>query len=334
MTLVLQLLIQTDILSSNIKPCSPQDVLLRYENGFTRLLLKSQDSVFITLNAREYHSQSNPDFKISGTESSTSKDIHNYYYYKKLINTFQLDYTNLSVDKFLKKLSHRINREDSLLTEFIKKYNPSDEFIQWASKTITYDYANYLVNFKGYCEDNGLAIDQELFDKRLFPVNNDDAIITTWYHYHLNHYSNKYLHQDSLVINRIKKNQLADANCIILQNIVKNEESGISRNLMCYQILNNVAKESFQDFVQQIDKLPQYFDNKELKSLLSQRKQQLESNKSLTISTLDSYRMNSDVEFTEDFFSKLGEKFKDSIIYSFYAKLPCFQCSFRNNFCL
>ncbi|MEA2106858.1 MAG: TlpA disulfide reductase family protein [Bacteroidota bacterium] len=202
------------------------------------------------------------------------------------------------------------------MTEFIKEYNPSDEFIQWAGKTINYEYANYLLDFKVYCEENGLAIDhQELFDKKLFPVNDDDAIITTWYHYHINHYSNKYFHQDSLVINRIKENQLADANRIVLQNIVKNEESGISRDLMCYQILNNVAKESLQDFKQLYEKLPQYVDNKELRNLLCQRKQQLESNKSLTISTLDSYRMNSDVEFSEDFFSKLGEKFKDSIIY-------------------
>ena len=293
----------------------PQDVLLRYENGFTKLFLKPQDSVFITLNAREYHSQSNPDFKISGPESSTSKDIHNYYYYKKLINAFRLDYTNLSVDEFLEKLSHRINREDSLLTEFIKEYNPSDEFIQWANKTITYEYANYLIDFKCYCEDNGLAIDPELFDKRLFPVNDDDAIITTWYHYHLQHYARMYFQQNSFVTNLVNHKKLAEANRRVLTNIIKNEEPGISRDLMCYQILNNVAKESVEDFVQLYDELPQYIDNKELRSLLSQRKQQLASDKTLTISTLDSYRMNSDVEFSEDFFSKLGEKFKDSIIY-------------------
>ncbi|MEA2106857.1 MAG: hypothetical protein U9P82_09105 [Bacteroidota bacterium] len=66
----------------------PQDVLLRYENGFTKLFLKPKDSVFVILNARDYHSQSNPDFKIFETESSTSKDIHNYRYYRKLLNTF------------------------------------------------------------------------------------------------------------------------------------------------------------------------------------------------------------------------------------------------------
>lgn len=293
----------------------PQDVMLRYENGFTRLFLKPQDSVFVTLNAREYHSTTNPDFEISGTKSSTSKNIHNYYYYRKLLNTFSLDYSNLSVNEFLNQLSHRINKEDSLLTEFIKEYNPSDEFIQWASKTITYEYANYLIDVKYYYKDNGVNIDNELFDKKLFPVNDDDAIITLWYHYHLKHYSNKYFQQDSMVINRIKDNQLADANRIVLQNIVKNEEPGISRDLMCYQILNNVAIESLQDFIQLYDELPQYIDNKELRNLLNQRKQQLESDKTLTISTLDSYRMKSDVEFSDDFFSKLGEKFKDSIIY-------------------
>ncbi|HSH50237.1 MAG TPA: TlpA disulfide reductase family protein [Bacteroidales bacterium] len=293
----------------------PQDIMLRYENGFTKLFLKPQDSVFVTLNAREYHSKSNPDFKISGTESSTSNDIHNYQYYSKLLNTFQLDYTNLSVDEFLEQLSYRIKKEDSLLAEFINEYNPSDEFIQWAKKTITYEYANYLVDFKWYCEDNDLAIDQELFDKKLFPVDDEDAIITTWYHYHLNHYSNKYFQEDSVVINLLKDNQLAEANSTVLQNIIKNENPGVSRDLMCYQILNDVRKESLDDFLQLYDELPQYIDNKELRILLSQRRQQLESDKTLTISTLDSCRMKSDVEFSEDFFSKLGEKFKDTIIY-------------------
>ncbi len=294
----------------------PQNVLLRYENGFTRLFLKPKDSVFVTLNAPEFHSKTNPDFIISGTNSSTSNDIHNYRYYKKLLNTYQLDFTHQSVDEFLNQLSHRIKKEDSLLAEFINEYNPSDEFIQWAKKTITYEYANYLVDFKWYCEENGLAIDQEeLFDKRLFSVNDDDAIITTWYHYHLNHYSNKYFQEDSVVINLLKDNQLAEANRIVLQNIVKNEDPGVSRDLMCYRILNDVGKESLDDFLQLYDELPQYIDNKELRILLSQRRQQLESDKTLTISTLDSYRMNSDVEFSEDFFSKLGEKFKDTIIY-------------------
>ncbi|MDY6801826.1 MAG: TlpA disulfide reductase family protein [Bacteroidota bacterium] len=293
----------------------PQDIVLRYENGFTKLFLKPQDSVFVTLNAREFHSKTNPNLIISGIESSTSKDIHNYQYYRKLLNTFQLDYTHQSVNEFLNQLSNRIKQEDSLLAEFINEYNPSGEFIQWANKTITYEYANYLVDFKWYCEENGLAMGQELFDKKLFPVNDDDAIITTWYHNHLNHYSNKYFQEDSIVINLLKDNQLAEANQRVLTNIIRNEEPGISRDLMCYQILNNVAKESLIDFLQLYEELPQYINNKQLKDLLSQRKQQLESDKTLTTSTLNSFRMTSDVEFAEDFFCKLGEKFKDTIIY-------------------
>ncbi len=292
----------------------PQDVMLRYENGFTKLFLKPKDSVFVTLNAQKYHTETSPDYKISGTNSSTSKDIHKYLYYRKLFNTFQPDYTNQSVNEFIDQLNHRINREDSLLAEFIQENNPSDEFIQWANKTITYEYANYLVDFKWYCEDNGLAIDQELFDKKLFPVNDDDAIITSWYHYHLKHYSNKYFQENSVVINLLKDNQLADANRIVLQNIVKNEDSGVSRDLMCYWILDNVGKESLDDFLQLYEELPQYIDNNQLRNLLSQRKQQLESDKALTLSTLDSYRIK-EVEFSEDFFKKLAERFKDTIIY-------------------
>lgn len=217
----------TEIIDSNgnfrfeFEVLHSQDVLLKYENGFTRLFVQPSDSLVLIISPANYKNEQYPEYKITGTNSIISTDILKYLNYRE-INEFQASVKNRTLKEYLKDLKRQIAIEDSVLLAFNKTYNPSPTFLIWAEKNIRYQYANYLLEFKWFHELNKSTYDGELFDKGLFPVNDDDAIITSLYDYHLKHYSSKYFHKDTLVKMLLDEDNYLNAYRIALTNIIKN----------------------------------------------------------------------------------------------------------------
>lgn len=151
-----------------------QDVLLHYEKGYTKLYIQPSDSLTLILNAVNYKKERFPDYQISGTNSQISKEILKYLQYRN-IEEFQPIVKNKSVEEYLNDLRANIAIEDSVLSAFSKIHNPSATFLMWAEKDIIYNYANYALEFDFYHQINKSSYEGELFDKNLFPVNDDDA---------------------------------------------------------------------------------------------------------------------------------------------------------------
>ncbi len=205
--------------------------------------------------------------------------------------------------------------ENSVLSEFRKTYSPTKEFLHWAKKDIIYRNANYLIDFKYYHFVNKTSYNGELFDKILFPIDDDSAIVSSNYGLHLWHYStDKYIQNDSLVMSLLKEKKLSRAYNLCLTNIINNENPGISRDIMCYRILSTLFEKSFEDFLTIWIKDKSFIDNQDLNKQLQKRRQQFETQENYHISLLDT-ETKEEKEIIGDFFSNLINKHKGKVIY-------------------
>ncbi len=290
-----------------------QDVILKYQKGFTRLFVQPSDSLILTLNSLDYKKDRFPDYSITGSNAHISKEILEYLRYRN-INDFSPDIENKSVEGYLNDLRHQIFIEDSILSVFNNIYNPSATFILWAKKNIIYSNANYLIDYKMHHYINKSTYEGELFDKNLFPVNDDDAIVSSMYDYHLKSYSYIGFQKDTLIKKLYNEEKYSSAYRLVLSQIIENEESGISRDLICYRLLSELLKESIDDFLGIYNDVPKFIVNKELIRLLDERKEQYVSKDKYHISRFDQ-ETKEEKEITGDIFKDLADRHKDKVIY-------------------
>lgn len=292
----------------------PQDVLIKYEQGFAILFVKASDSVYLTINSVDFRKGRFPACKIKGTNYETSMDILDYFRYKD-IDDFQSNCENKSTEEYLSDIKLQMLLEDSVLSAFRKTYAPTKEFLNWAEKDIIYRNANYLIDFKFHHFMNKTQYKGELFNKIIFPVNDDNAIVSSMYGLHLWHYSSdNYIQKDSLVMNLLKEQKLSKAYELCLTNIYENEETGISRDIMCYRILSALFEKSFTDFLSIWEDDKSFIDNENLITRLQKRKEQFETQENYHISLMDP-ETKVEKEIVGDFFTNLTNKYKGKVIY-------------------
>lgn len=292
----------------------PQDVLLKYEEGFAIIFVQASDSVHITFNSVDFWKERFPVYKIKGTNNETSRDILSYLRYKNVVD-FQSNCEDKSTEEYLSDIKQQIILEESVLSAFRKTYAPTKEFLNWAKKDIIYRNANYLIDFKFHHFVNKTQYKGELFNKIIFPVNDDKACVSSMYSLHLWHYSSdNYIQKDSIVMNFLKEKKLSKAYELCLTNICENEESGISRDIMCYRILSALFEKSFEDFLSIWGNDKSFIDNEDLITRLQKRKEQFETQENYHISLMDPETMM-EKEIVGDFFTNLTNKYKGKVIY-------------------
>lgn len=290
-----------------------QDVLLHYEKGYTRLYIQASDSLILTLKAVDYINEKYPEYEITATNSSISKEILKYSQYRT-IDDFRPNVKNKSLIEYLSDLKAQIYIEDSVLSAFNKIHNPSATFLRWAEKSIIYSMANRLGVFQMYHNMNKSSYEGELLDKGLFPINDDEAIVSSWYDYHLKSYSYTYFRKDTLVKKLINEEKYSDAYRLILSNIIKNEEAGISRDLMCYRLLLELQKKSYTEFLVLENDVIKFVNNKDLIARIDKRKQEFESKDKFHISRFDSDTQE-EKEIVGDIFKYLADRHQGKVMY-------------------
>lgn len=290
-----------------------QDVLLHYQKGSTILFVQPSDSLVLTLNALNYKNERFPDYMITGSNAHISKEILNYLWHRT-IDDFSPELENKSVEDYLNDLRHHIFMEDSVLSAYNKSYNPGSTFKLWAEKNIIYTNANYLGDFEIYHQVNKSTYKGELFDTELFPINDDDAIVTSWYDYHLKSYSYMGFQNDTLIKKLYNEAKYSSAFRLVLSKIIENEESGISRDLICYRLLSELLKKSFSEYLLLSDDVSKFLNNKELIALLDKSKATFESRDNYHISSFDQ-ETQEEKEILGDIFKNLADKHKDKVIY-------------------
>lgn len=307
----------------------PHHVTIRYENGNARLVAHHGDSLYITLNSSTCQKETFPDYRISGSSNEISKSIQKYSQYreKKFEYFNPRQYADKSIEQYLKKIKHQISIEDSLLSEFRKKFHPTKEFVTWARYNIIYNNANYLIDYIMYNDDMKYDEKNELFDKNIFPVNKDDAFVTSSYTLHLRHYAvYKYYHADSIVQNLIDEKKYEKAYRRCLNNIIKHEEAGLSREVMCYKIISYDEETIIIAFTSIWKDREKFIKNEVLLSQLQDeliskvqakknlRKAQVDKQTEYSISYLK-YGAKEEGEITGNIFNYLSGKYQGKVIY-------------------
>lgn len=292
----------------------PQDILLNYDKGYAVLFGRPSDSLYLEFNSADFKKCMFPNYMVCGTNFNTSKDILAYKQYNQ-IDEFIPDVGDKTVEEYLVDIKHYIHLNDSVLTEFINIYKPGIQFIEWARKDIIYSSANYLIDYKIHHHMNGTEYEGDLFNKDIFPVNDNEAIISSMYGAHLWHYStDNYLYGDSIIANLIGNDKLAEAYELCLLNIQNNEEQGLSRDIMSYWILSKLFDESFQDFSMIWAKERTFINDHRLAKILQERTDLHETQKNYNISVMDP-ESKEEKEVIGDFFTALEEKHKGKVMY-------------------
>lgn len=293
----------------------PHVLMIKYEKGTAYVYTKNRDSLFIRLNSDAFVRENYPAYMIKGDHVETSSNIQNYHPYKNQLRFQPRIDGDLSVGDFLKKLKNGIEREDSVLSAFIKEYHPTRDFTTLERKDIIYRYANFLIQYKYFHIMNKTSYNGDLFDKNLFPVDDDSALVSSSYGLHLWHYSTiRYMQKDSVVKRLLEEKELLEANRICLDNICRYEKPGLSRDVMCFRILNALRESSYPDFLKLWENADIFIHDKTLISLMKEKIDLTKRLKIYGVSLLEP-ASKEEQEITGDFWEKLKEKHKGEVLF-------------------
>lgn len=290
----------------------PQNIQGFFKKGFIQLFIRPSDSIHIDIDETLFLKERLPDYRISGTspDAEISQEIQSYLKYCRG-NEFTPDAKGISVKEFLQILKTQISYRDSILQRFSKENKPSKEFIEWAEKDIIYSVSNYLLDYKIANPD----YKGKLFDKSIFPIDDDAAIVTSSYPLHLRHYAlNIGIWQDGVTLYHLKANNYVKAYRRCLGTIVDSIGNGLSRDIMCYKLLSDMLSESYKDYEIVSQNKDHYITNETLKKALLEKEHDYENQNKMDISFLDS-ETDEAKKITGDFWTKLKEEHQGKVLY-------------------
>ncbi len=296
----------------------PQDVSIFFENEVATLYIEPGDSLFLDIDANTFKKNHYPYYKVTGLNSSTSKNIRDYFLFHNPY-TYRPVY-NKSIKEYLDDLKNQMNIEDSILNKFCMKENPTNKFKYWARNFIKYSLANYLLDYFAYYDMHYKQYKTKIFNTNLFPVDKDSAIVCFLYIAHLSNYAiAKYIMSDSTIVQLNKKKEIRKAYSRVFDNIVKNEKPGLSRDIMIYKIFHGFYNYRSPDIP--LDSVAamwksykKYLNNPVLiktvsEDLLNSKKQINEKDNSIDSNLVLKYKS------VGKFFETLHSRHKDKIIY-------------------
>lgn len=297
---------------TEIEMYHPQNIQMVYGKGSVKLFLYPTDSIHLEINDTVFSKENLPLYEIYGNGKSVSfsENIRDYMHYSGE-SSFNPNASEKSVDEFLEILEQEISSQDSILQTFYKENDVSPEFENWQQRDIRYGVANYLLSYH-FANRNYKG---NLFDKSLFPVDDDIAISTSLYGLHLRHYAlNIGIWQDTVALSLLKKGDRVTAYNRCLDKVLNSEKQGLSRDIMSYKLLSVLFGESYEDFTKVYENVDRYIENQVLKNALNETVREYEKNKNTDISFFDPI---TEVEkaISGDFWKELKEKYKGKVIY-------------------
>ena len=300
---------------TEIELFTPQDVNLKYEIGFADLYLKPNDSLFLEIDANLFKQDRYPYYEVSGSNPSITENMRDFLQFHDP-NSYEPKYgDSVSVEEYLSDLEQQMIVEDSVLNEFSKQYNPTEEFMNWAKKNTTYGFANYLILYFWYFDINHKQYKTEILNTDLFPVDDDSAIVSSLYKLHLNFYlGTNYFKGDSVVTKLFEEKDAVGAYTKMFDRLIKIERQGLSKDIMLYMMFNFVYRSSAEDFLLLFSSYGTHIENQELVNILQEKKSGINTQANEEETILD-LKLTTKSETIEKFWETVFSKHKDKIIY-------------------
>ncbi len=293
-----------------------QDILLTYDEKSLKLFVEPSDSLHITFSARDFQENSNntfPSVQFSGSNKTINRELIQYGIFHKA-PPFQPQF-NKPVTEYLADLKSQVELENAELDHFIDYYQPSDKFIQWAVNNILYSNANYLVHYKAFLNYSGLPRNDSLLDVSLFPVHNEESLVSSMFLAHLwNYGTDRYFQSDSLTLKYLIDEEYLKAYSRCMDDILMNEPAGIIRDILIFKLLSPLINDSFDDLITIWNGNKNLISSQILINELEDRIILKENNKDYGTALLTDLSEGEN-KFIGDVYKKILQDSKDKLIY-------------------
>ena len=297
--------------STEILLYNPQNIRGFINNNVVSLFIRPGDSLFVNLDEKEFSDNDYPDYQISGSEPDAKSSMLMQKYLRFIGNRDFNPNTNTSVDEYKNILIKEISRQDSVLQHFCDGNKVTADFKNWAENDIIYNVANYLLNY----HFANPATQGDLFDKTIFPIDNNTAIYSDLYSLHLRHYAlNLGIWNDTACINSLNRGDNLYAFQTCLNKIVDSENPGLSRDIMCYKIFSSLFAESFSDFTKVFGNVDKYIDDVSLIKVLNEKQIEYQKQENVNIAFFEP-ESNEEKSISGDFWKEIKEKYSGKVLY-------------------
>jgi len=291
----------------------PQELYLESQNQI-KILLVPGDSLYIEF-AKGFdvakYEELNKYIVFSGNRAQLNIDLLDYNCRQQIVYA-KIDCEKESPKQFLEMVNNRQKKAEMSFVEYIEKYKPSQEFIEFQKLVTKYAYSSDMVYYKYCLSTKGLSTECDIYDKNLFPVNIDTALCTANYAYHLHHYMLYNYVRAKKAMQLRENNDFYGVYKFVLDSIYTTEEQGLSKDIMLFMEMNSCLEEDKNAFI----KLNSDYKKLSANPILNAKVDSLVAIAKASDTNQNVYAgQNGVLQDSVDVFSGIGKQFKGKLVY-------------------